>query len=47
MSLSDRFIVLVISNVYRGNAVLVTLNVLKIQKKHAWKPEWLALLKQL
>ena len=45
-SLCDRFVVLVISIVYRGCAVPVAWKVLKAQEKHAWKPEWLALLKQ-
>jgi hypothetical protein len=45
-SLGDRFVVLVISVVYRGCAVPVAWKVLKAQEKHAWKPEWLALLKQ-
>lgn len=45
-SLSDRFIVLVISVVYRGCAVPVAWKVLKAEEKHAWKPEWLALLQQ-
>jgi hypothetical protein len=45
-SLGDRFVVLVISVVYRGCAVPVAWTVLKAQEKHPWKPEWLALLKQ-
>lgn len=45
-SLSNRFVVLVISIVYRGCAVPVAWKVLKAEEKHAWKPEWLALLKR-
>jgi len=45
-SLGDRFVVLVISIVFRGCAVPVAWKVLKAEEKHAWKPEWLALLKQ-
>lgn len=46
MSLGDRFVVLAVSIVYRGCAVPVAWKVLKAQEKHAWKPEWLALLKR-
>ena len=45
-SLGDRFVVLVLSIVYHGCAVPVAWKVLKAQEKHAWKPEWLALLQQ-
>ena len=45
-SLGDRFVVLAISVVYRGCAVPVAWKVLKAQEKHAWRPEWQALLKQ-
>jgi hypothetical protein len=45
-NLGDRFIVLVISVVYRGCAVPVAWKILKADEKHAWKPEWLALLQQ-
>ena len=45
-SLGDRFVVLAISVVYRGCAVPVAWKVLKAQEKHAWKPEWQALLKR-
>ena len=45
-SLGDRFVVLAISVVYRGCAVPVAWKVLKAEEKHAWKPEWQALLKQ-
>ncbi|MBT9096125.1 hypothetical protein KFZ76_19570 [Methylovulum psychrotolerans] len=43
-SLGDRFTVLAISVVYRGCAVPIAWKVLKATEKHAWKPEWLALL---
>ena len=45
-SLGDRFVVLAISIVYRGCAVPVAWKVLKVEEKHPWKPEWLALLKR-
>lgn len=46
-SLGDRFVVLAVSVVYRGCAVPVAWKVLKAEEKHAWKPEWQALLKRL
>ncbi|NOS87306.1 MAG: transposase [Methylococcaceae bacterium] len=46
-SLGDRFVVLAISVVYRGCAVPVAWKILRAQEKHAWKPEWLSLLKRL
>ena len=45
-TLGQRFIVLTISVVYRGCAVPIAWKVLKATEKHAWKPEWLALLRQ-
>lgn len=45
-SLGDRFVVVAFSVVYRGCAVPVAWKVLKAQEKHAWKPEWQALLKR-
>ena len=45
-SLGGRFVVLAISVVYRGCAVPVAWKVLKAEEKHAWKPEWQALLKR-
>jgi hypothetical protein len=45
-SLGCRFVALVISVVYRGCAVPVAWKILKAGEKHAWKPEWLALLRQ-
>ena len=44
-TLGQRFVVLAVSVVYRGCAVPVAWKVLKAEEKHAWKPEWLALLK--
>lgn len=38
-SLGDRFVVLVVSILYRGCAVPVAWKVLKAQQKHPWKPE--------
>ncbi|MFM8445393.1 MAG: transposase [Methylococcus sp.] len=45
-SLGDLFVVLAVSVVYRGCAVPVAWKVLKAGEKHAWKPEWQALLEQ-
>ena len=45
-SLGGLFVALVVSVVYRGCAVPVAWKILKAGEKHAWKPEWLALLKQ-
>jgi hypothetical protein len=42
----DRFVVLAISVVYHGCAVPVAWQVLEAQEKHAWKPEWQALLRR-
>lgn len=39
--------VLTFSVLYRGCAVPIAWKILVAEKKHAWKPEWLALLKQL
>ncbi len=46
-SLSDRFVVLTISVVYRGCAIPVAWKVLAAQDTHAWRPEWLRLLRLL
>ena len=46
-SLGQRFVLVVISVVYRGCAVPILWQVLKAEVKHPWKPEWLALLKAL
>jgi hypothetical protein len=43
-SLGDRLTILVISIVYKGCAVPIAWKVLPANRKHAWKPEWLALL---
>jgi len=45
-NLGCRFVALVVSVVYRGCAVPVAWKILKAGEKHAWEPEWLALLKQ-
>jgi hypothetical protein len=43
-SLGDRFTVLSISVVYRGSAFPIAWKVLRANVRHAWKPEWIALL---
>ncbi len=43
-SLGDRFTVLSLSVVYRGQALPVAWKVLPANVPHSWKPEWLALL---
>jgi len=43
-SLGDRFAVLSISVVYRGSACPVAWKVVEANVRHAWKPEWIALL---
>jgi len=45
-TLGQRFVVLVISVVYRGCAVPVAWKILRATEKHPWQPEWLALLKR-
>ncbi len=45
-SLGQRFVVLVISVLYRGCAVPVAWKVLRATEKHSWQPEWCALLGQ-
>ena len=44
-SLGDRFTVLSISVVYRGSACPVAWKVVQANVRHAWKPEWIALLR--
>ena len=44
-SLGDRFTVLSIGVVYRGQAIPVAWKVLPANVPHPWKPEWLALLR--
>jgi hypothetical protein len=46
-TLGQRFVLLVISVVYRGCAVPILWKVLPAAVKHAWKPEWLALLQSV
>lgn len=46
-SLGDRFTVLVLSVLYRGCAIPVAWCVLPAQQKHAWKAEWLRLLRRV
>jgi hypothetical protein len=44
-SLGDRFTVLSISVVYRGSALPVAWKILRANVRHAWKPEWVALVR--
>jgi hypothetical protein len=44
-SLGDRFTILSISVVYRGSAIPVAWKVLPANVRHAWKPEWISLLR--
>jgi hypothetical protein len=44
-SLGDRFTSLSISVVYRGSACPVAWKILQANVRHAWKPEWIALLR--
>lgn len=46
-TLGQRFVLLVISVLYRGCAVPITWKVLQAEIPHPWKPEWLGLLKAL
>jgi hypothetical protein len=46
-SLGARFVVLAVSVVYRGCAIPVAWTVLKATDKHAWRGEWLRMLRQL
>jgi len=46
-SLGERFVVLTISVVYRGCAIPVAWKVLPAQEKHAWRREWLRLIRLL
>jgi len=46
-SLGERFVVLAISVVYRGCAIPVAWTVVRAGTKHAWRPEWLRLLRQV
>lgn len=42
--LSDRFVVLALSVLYRGCAIPVAWTILRGEEKHAWQDEWLSLL---
>ena len=46
-TLSDRFVVLTVSVVYRGMGLPVAWTILPANQKHAWKREWLRLLRLL
>lgn len=46
-SLSDRFVVLAICVVYRGNAIPVAWTILPAGQKGAWRGAWLCMLRQL
>jgi hypothetical protein len=46
-TLGQRFVVLVVSVVYRGCAIPVAWTVLPATEKHAWRGEWLRLLRQV
>ena len=43
-SLSDRLTILAVSIVYKGCAVPIAWKILPANRKHAWNPEWVALL---
>lgn len=46
-TLGQRFVVLVVSVVYRGCAIPVAWTVLPAREKHAWRGEWLRMLRQV
>jgi hypothetical protein len=46
-TLGQRFVVLVVSVLYRGCAIPVAWTVLPATEKHAWRGEWLRLLRQV
>ena len=46
-TLGQRFVVLAVSILYRGSAIPVGWKILPADAKHAWQPEWQALLHQL
>jgi hypothetical protein len=46
-TLGDRFVVLVVSVLYRGCAIPVAWTVLPATEPHAWRGEWLRLLRQV
>jgi Transposase DDE domain len=43
-SLGDRLTILAVSVVYKGCAIPIAWKILPANRKHAWQPEWLALL---
>jgi hypothetical protein len=45
-NMGDVFTVLSISVVYRGSAIPVAWKIIRAKVRHAWKPEWIALLKR-
>ena len=45
-TLGHRFVVLALSVLYRGCAILVAWTILPAGKKHAWRREWVRLLRQ-
>ena len=46
-TLSDRFLVLAVSVVYRGCGIPVAWTILPANQKAAWRPHWLRMLRQL
>ena len=46
-TLGQRFVVLALSVLYRGCAIPVAWTILPAGKKHAWRPEWLRMLRQV
>jgi Transposase DDE domain len=46
-TLGQRFVVLVVSVVYRGCAIPVAWTILPATEKHAWRGEWLRMLRQV
>jgi hypothetical protein len=46
-TLGQRFVGLVLSVLYRGCAIPVAWTVLPAEQKHAWRPEWLRMLRQV
>ena len=46
-TLGQRFVVLVVSVLYRGCAIPVAWTVIPAGEKHGWRPEWLRMLRQV
>src|SRR3712207_8518147 len=46
-ALGQRFVVVVVSVVYRGCAIPIAWTVLPATEKHAWRREWLRMLRQV